>query len=521
MPPRPKQRVVSTSSTGSAGSNGSSRPDPSTPISQIELLYNTAVQSFVRRDHVKTQAVLSRLLSLLDDQQKQNNARGKGKSTAWYDLDLDGAVDGEEMEQVDVDEWMIKTLKLSISSLTSLYTDPPTKTTTLPKQITNLLPPTTPDKLLDHLLQLCKEHLSVEILPPQIISTLLLASLKLRPSPPSLDFAHRLSEDWLKALPDQFIAAISPHIGDRAKDAKKRKKVESAREGYMKVTELFVGEVLSREGEFEMARGFLDGENILGSKRKEALYKHLRTVQTTPHNQIPTPSPSSSLVLPSSSSSLRSRSGSSSTTSSSSSERTARPNQVQQLGLQSQNNPFLSRDKGKGKIAAKELDNVTGMNEDKVATSSASPSASGSGSKSSILNNNPTSESSTSRSKLSRERDISVNSRIHQLILSIFPSSISQRLDSLLGNNLSYFISIPIPPIIILTLIIRLRRRNQRNRNPSLLPTTQNGLEDVRTRLRLARIRQRGWWGWVMYYLNWWINKFGGVWKLGTTITYL
>ncbi|WWD02674.1 hypothetical protein V865_000715 [Kwoniella europaea PYCC6329] len=516
MPPRPKQRVVSTSSTGSTGSNGSTRPDPSTPISQIEVLYNTAVQSFVRRDHVKTQAVLSRLLSLLDGQQKQTDTRGKEKSTAWYDLDLDGVVDGEEVEQVDVDEWMIKTLKLSISSLTSLYTDPPTKTTTLPKEITNLLPPTTPDKLLDHLLQLCKKHLSLEILPPQIISTLLLASLKLRPSPPSLDFAHRLSEDWLTALPDQFIAAISPQIGNRTKDAKKRKRVESAREGYMKVVELFVGEVLSRESEFEMARGFLDGENILGSKRKEALYKHLRTVQTTPRNQIPTPSPSSSLVLPSSSSSSRSRSGSSSTTSSSSSERTARPNQVQQLGLQSQNNPILSRDKGKSKIMANESEEIMGTDKDKVTSS-----GSGSGSKSSILNNNPTSESSTSRFKLSRERDTTMNSRVYQLILSIFPSSISQKLDSLLGNNLSYFLSIPIPLIIILTLIIRLRHRNQRNRNSSLLPTTQNGLDDVRTRLRLARIRQRGWWGWVMYYLNWWINKFGGVWKLGTTITYL
>ncbi|KAK6910401.1 hypothetical protein I203_104433 [Kwoniella mangroviensis CBS 8507] len=519
MHPRPKERVVSTSSTGltgSTGSNGTTRPDPSTPISQIEVLYNTAVQSFVRRDHVKTQAVLSRLLSLLDDQQNQNNARGKAKSTAWYDLDLDGVVDGEEVEQVDVDEWMIKTLKLSISSPTSLYTDPPTKTTTLPKEITNLLPPTTPDKLLDHLLQLCKEHLSVDILPPQIISTLLLASLKLRPSPPSLDFAHRLSEDWLTALPDQFIAAISPQIGNRVKDVKKTKRVEGAREGYMKVVELFVGEVLSREGEFEMARGFLDGENILGSKRKEALYKHLRTVQTTPQNQIPTPSPSSSLVLPSSSSS-RSRSGSSSTTSSSSSERTARPNHVQQLGLQSQNIPILSRDKGKGKIEAKELEDVTGMDKDKVTSSGP-----GSGSKSSKLKNNPASESSTSRSKLSEERDTAINSRIHQLILSIFPSSISQRLDSLLGNNLSYFLSIPIPLIIILTLIIRLRRRNQRrNMNSSLSPTTQNGLVDVRTRLRLARIRQRGWWGWVMHYLNWWINKFGGVWKLGTTITYL
>ncbi len=35
------------------------------------------------------------------------------------------------------------------------------------------------------------------------------------------------------------------------------------------MVELFVGEVLAREGEFEMARAFLDGEIVMSSKRKE------------------------------------------------------------------------------------------------------------------------------------------------------------------------------------------------------------------------------------------------------------
>lgn len=37
----------------------------------------------------------------------------------------------------------------------------------------------------------------------------------------------------------------------------------------MKVVELFVGEILSREEEWEMARGFLEGEVVMSSKKKE------------------------------------------------------------------------------------------------------------------------------------------------------------------------------------------------------------------------------------------------------------
>ncbi|WVW83590.1 hypothetical protein I302_105611 [Kwoniella bestiolae CBS 10118] len=505
MPPKPskpKQRVSSTSSSGSA-TISSQRP----PESQIEVLYNTAVQSFVRRDHVKTQAVLSRLLASLETKQDQV----QGNEPAWYDLDSDvpamGDEDGEGQEEID--EWMIKTLKLSISSLTSLYADPPHKTTTLPSEITNLLPPIPPNKLLGHLRTTCNEYLRSPILPPQIISTLLLASLKLRPSPPALDFAHHLSEEWITALPDQFILSISPQSGSskQTKDAKKRKKVESAREGYLKVVELFVGEVLSREGEWEMARGFLDGEGVMGSKRKEALYKHLRTLQSTPLNTVPTPSPSSSLVLPSSGSSSRSRSrsGSNSTTSSSSSERTARPNTTQaQLGLQRQSQgiplPRSSSEQGKGKGKAKEED----------------PSQ--------IENYNPASPSPSNSIPRIPTRDLSRTNKaqpptsgIHQLLSSILPPSLHHHLSILLTSNLSY-LALPIPLLILLTLLIRRRRRS---RPTDLLPTPTNSLDDVRNRLRLARVRQRGWWGWIMYYLNWWIGKFAGVWKLGTTITYL
>lgn len=235
-----------------------------------EVLYNTAVQAFVRRDHVKTQATLARLLAQLKPTTDSSAA-------PWYDLDttdrtqvpLGGGEAGEEL--------LVKTLKLVISANTSLYTDPPQHTTGLPAEITPLLPPTPPEQLLAYTQGQLSPFCS-DLLPPALLSTLLLASLKLKPASEALDYAHQVAEDWFTALPDAFILEIAPaaptrkatpSVGSAASSAERKKQVESAREGYLKVVELFVGEVLAREGEFEMARAFLDGEIVMSSKRKE------------------------------------------------------------------------------------------------------------------------------------------------------------------------------------------------------------------------------------------------------------
>lgn len=230
--------------------------------SALEILYNTAVQAFVRRDHGKAISTLHKLLDLL--------AAKPGPSGVWYDLLTPAAV-GDEKE---IREWREKVLKLYISSTVSLYSDPkPTPPSELGEDIPRLLPPAAPDVLLSHLQRTCTAHsfpadATPPILPPSLISTLLLAALKLQPAGPALDFAHRLAEDWISALPDELLERISSKDGAGG-DAGERKRTEGAREGYLKVTELFVGEVLVREGEWEMARAFLEGEGVMGSKRKE------------------------------------------------------------------------------------------------------------------------------------------------------------------------------------------------------------------------------------------------------------
>jgi hypothetical protein len=226
--------------------------DPAARSDQYDSLYNAAVQSFVRRDHVKTQATLNKLLNLTEKLPKG--------SAPWYDLSSPVDAGGADYGGLTASEWVTKTLKLAISANASMYSDPPKNFAQMP----HILPPAPPTAMLDHIQAVCVKTYGAKLLPPQLVSTLLLAALKLRPSEPALAFAHTLAEEWLTALPDAFILSIASETR-----GPNRKRVETAREGYLKVVELFVGEVLGREGEWEMARGLLEGEMVMGSKKKE------------------------------------------------------------------------------------------------------------------------------------------------------------------------------------------------------------------------------------------------------------
>lgn len=244
MAPTGQRRSLGrTTSPESAAAN---RPD------QYEVLYNAAVQSFVRRDHVKTKETLDKLLDLA--------AKVPRPTTPWYDLSAPVEPGPAEYGGLTANDWVTKTLKLSISAYASMYSEPPKSFPAMQ----HLLPPASPAAMLEHIRAVCVKTSGSSLLPPQLLSTILLAALKLRPSESSLAFAHSLAEEWLTALPDSFVLAIaSDNRGPN------RKRIEVAREGYLKVVELFVGEVLGREGEWEMARGLLEGEMVMGSRRKE------------------------------------------------------------------------------------------------------------------------------------------------------------------------------------------------------------------------------------------------------------
>ncbi|BEJ14852.1 hypothetical protein CspHIS471_0406190 [Cutaneotrichosporon sp. HIS471] len=450
-----------------------SKPDP------YEVLYNTAVQAFVRRDHAKTQASLEKLLAL---------TRKLPRDPAhWYDLNPNPDADTAAAE-----EWVTKTLKLAISANASLYSDPPKAFQAMP----HLLPPAPPTMMLEYIRDLCTKTYGQALLPPQLVSTFLLAALKLRPAEQALAFAHQLAEDWLTAIPDKFVLAIAqPHAGSNSAAASAaRKRTDAAREGYLKVVELFVGEVLGREGEWEMARGLLEGEMVMGSKKKEALYRHLRQLEQ--QRSVP-PSPSSSGFLPSPATSdtptgldgkRRGRAHSVASTSSSS-EATARP--VGGVG-----GPSKRQVKGKGR---------------------AQPEESEGGDDSTILP--PKSEATAVPTKVyvhhpppAPRAPTPVDDRSAWLraTMRILPSSLAARLEALAASGWLVPSLLPIPAFIAIVLFTIQRRRRR-----------AAGQDVMSVRERLRQVRMHGLRPWLTYWLRWWVEKLKGVLNLGTTITYM
>lgn len=457
-------------------------------LDQYELLYNSAVQSFVRRDHVKTQATLARLLDL-------TRALPRTPSP-WYDVASTAAPQPG-------DEWMTKTLKLAISANASLYSDPPRQAGALAPDVADRLPPASPRQMLGYILDLCVSTYGSSLLPPALVSTFLLASLKLQPLADSLEFAHELVEDWLANLPDEFVLAIAadphPHprgTGGGGSAAARKKRLENAREGYLKVVEIFIGEVLSREGEWEMARGMLEGEMVMGSKKKEALYRHLRNVQAKPVSQAP--SPAASGLLPPQAQS-QSQAQVRSTESEASSEATARP-----AGHQPHGHGHAPED-------ASTLQPSDGSD----STVPAAP--------------RPHAHSHSRPHSRSREHDRDRDrgewgergEREHDVgrprapprgwLTAVLSPYLVDKIHA--AGGLHVVLGVPAAAVVAVLLVLR-RVRARAGR----LGLAAGGT-DVRDRLR--RVRSTGLGALVQWALRWWADKLAGVWRLGTTITYM
>ncbi|KAL7422263.1 hypothetical protein Q5752_002909 [Cryptotrichosporon argae] len=478
------------------------------PPSAVEVTYNTAVQAFVRRDHARLSASLARLLALVPALPRAG--------TSWADADRAQWEDG--------DEWAVKTLKLYVSAAAMMYADPPKArpaSTLAPQlgQLARVLPPAGAGELLEQVHAQCVETYfgragaagagsagapdgqrdstpaptsarPPTLLPPPLVSTLLLAALKL--PPPALDFAHRLAETWIVDLPDDFIVAVSRpggtgagnagagNAGAGADGAERRRRLESAREGYLKVVELFVGEVLCREEEWGMAKGFLEGEVVMGIKRKEALYKHIRARQHARDNPHP-PSPAASGLLPlAPSASLgpantngtgngrRSR-ASSLASSSSSSERTARP-----AGLAAAAARPHARAPFHPALAPEAADVDAGPSRARVPEKPAAAPA--------------------------------LSTALMRAVAPLRAHLPVDRIAATLQSQWVRQLALPLPLILLLALLVRRKF---------------GGTRAVDLGDRLRRARRESMREWATWWLRWWWAKLVGVWQLGTTITYL
>lgn len=94
-------------------------------------------------------------------------------------------------------------------------------------------------------------------------------------------------------------------------------------------------------------------------------------------------------------------------------------------------------------------------------------------------------------------------------VLSLLPLSLQHRLQDLWNSGWFAGTMLPIPALIILLIVYRRRRAGQAG----------NNVVTVRERLQRARIQGLG--PWFVWWLKWWAEKVAGVWKLGTTITYM
>jgi hypothetical protein len=89
--------------------------------------------------------------------------------------------------------------------------------------------------------------------------------------------------------------------------------------------------------------------------------------------------------------------------------------------------------------------------------------------------------------------------------LAFLPAAITRPLEALWRSGWFARILLPMPLLLVLA-----RRRQRLNRT-----------ETVTVRERLRRARVQGLWPWIQWWLQWWADKVAGVWKLGTTITYM
>ena len=96
--------------------------------------------------------------------------------------------------------------------------------------------------------------------------------------------------------------------------------------------------------------------------------------------------------------------------------------------------------------------------------------------------------------------------------LNFLPPAVRDRLERL--NTLQVLsVGLPLPILGLFLLFAAVRRRTRRG---TIIPAP---LGDVRARLLAAR--RQGLWAWFMLAMKWWMGKVAGVWKLGTTITYV
>lgn len=201
---------------------------------------------------------------------------------------------------------------------------------------------------------------------------------------------------------------------------------------------------------------------------------------------------------------------------------------------------YSSGNKGKSRAVAPE-----GNTDEADSTPGTAPSlTSDSTLPSKIYINHPSSEGSTSAAGGNRPQRLDPYRRgdrggsassftsAFSALLSALPTPLARRLSGM-GRYTLLGLAIPLPIILLVSLIVWIRRKQQRiavalaagaaegvaRAAVSGGAVTPSTLAQIRDKVR--RAREEGLVNWMKWFLRWWIDKFVGVWRMGTTITYV
>jgi hypothetical protein len=211
-----------------------------------EALYQEATQAFLTCDYVTTHEALNKLLAMIPP--------AMGTRAPWFE-----ASRTTNAAEWNNEKWTSKIIKLAITSSAALCKAKPPSQKAVEKLL-DTSPPITATWALQRGLELCQSQYDavdrLDNIPATMMVTLLMNALKLGPE--GVSRAKTIVEDWLAQLPQAAFDAFQVRTGP-----------EGAREDYLRVVDLYVGEILAREEEWEMASIFLETEPIMSSKRKE------------------------------------------------------------------------------------------------------------------------------------------------------------------------------------------------------------------------------------------------------------
>ncbi len=295
----------------------------SSPLDLSEL-YTTTTRHLLLRRYTLATTTLSQLLSALPNPPPLISHLETSSTTtsSWSDL-------GSHSDLItgwdQVDTWTLKSLKLAMTVYVSMFLtakegrleeEQEQEEGNIDNQVGRIVREGSAKELINHILVICLQHITISStpaqqptslseldispLPPSLITTLTLASLKID-TPQSISSARDMLETWLGQIPDEIIhlwsSGKSRHLASSVNTDMSSSQISTSsssssnasqptppppppsskhtssgqdhKAAYHSLIELYVLQLLPRMGDWDIAMDWLGNDQSLGSRRKE------------------------------------------------------------------------------------------------------------------------------------------------------------------------------------------------------------------------------------------------------------